>query len=144
MLFSDADGHKVVSTSTAGTVGKVHGFVVDPTRRMVVALELKKTESGDTLAWEDVTAFGADAVTVPDAERIGEASEAVAALTGKDHRLIGKRALSDAGDELGKVKDVAFDPETGEITGVVVDKEELVGGRLVGVGSYAVVIKASE
>ncbi len=142
MLFSEADGQKVVSNATAGTVGKVHGFVVDPASRQVVALELKKTDGGDTLAWEDIAAFGADAVTVADAEAIGEPSEAVAELTGKDHRLVGKRALSDGGDELGKVKDVVFDPENGAITGLVVEKEELAGERLIGVGSYAVVVKA--
>lgn len=142
MLFSEAEGHSVVSTATAGTVGKVRGFVVDPSSRQVVALELKKTDTGDTLAWADMTAFGADAVTVADADAIREADGPIADLSGKDHRLVGKRALSDGGDELGKVKDVEFDPATGEITGIVVGKEQLVGGRLVGVGSYAVVIRA--
>ncbi len=143
MLFSDANGHSVVSTATAGIVGKVHGFVVDPSSRQVVALELKKTDTGDTLAWADLTAFGADAVTVGDTEVIREADGDIAELTGKDHRLVGKRALSDGGDELGKVKDVAFDPATGAVTGIVVGKEELAGERLIGVGSYAVVIRAA-
>lgn len=142
MLFSDADGRQVVSTATAGTVGKVHGFVVDPASRQVVALELKKTDEGDTLAWTDIAAFGADAVTVDDAEVIREADGEIAELTGKDHRLVGKRVLSAVGDELGKVGDVAFDPESGAVTGLIVEKEELSGERLLGVGSYAVVIKA--
>ena len=63
MLFSDAKGRKVVSTSTAETVGKVREFVVDPASRSVIAIHLKKAESGETLRWSDITGFGEDAVT---------------------------------------------------------------------------------
>lgn len=142
MRFSDASGRKVVSTATADQVGKVGAFVVDPVSRRVVALELKKTDGGDTLPWENILAFGTDAVTVETVEKIGEHSEAVGELIGKDHHLVGKRTLSDSGDELGKVADVEFDPESGTVTSLMVGDSEIAGERLVGVGSYAVVVKA--
>ena len=64
MRFSEAKGHKVVSTDSAETVGKVAGFVVDPRSASVVALSLKKTgDHGTTLPWTGITAFGPDAVT---------------------------------------------------------------------------------
>jgi sporulation protein YlmC with PRC-barrel domain len=142
MLFSQAKNHKVVSASTADTVGKVTRFVVDPTTRSVVALRLKKTEEGDFLRWSDLTAFGADAVTVTDDTRIGDGGPDVQALDDKAHRVLGKRVLTTGGDELGKLEDVDFDPETGALTSLVVgDGAPIAASLLVGVGSYAVVVR---
>jgi uncharacterized protein YrrD len=143
-LFSEAKGRQVVSTSTADTVGKVHELVVDPATRSVLALELKKTASGDTLRYTDITAFGEDAVTVAGADAITEAGEDVAALLGKDHHLIGKRVLSSAGDDLGKVTDVEFAAESGRVTALHLESSEVSGQRLLGVGSYAVVVAAEQ
>ncbi len=140
--FSDADGRKVVSIADAGTVGRVSGFVVDPDGSRVVALHLKKTEGKvDTLRWSDVRAFGADAVTVAEASAVTETPADVDALSGKTHRLLGKRALSVAGDELGEVVDVEFDDASGVVGAVVLEDGTVVGCRLVGVGSYAVVLE---
>jgi uncharacterized protein YrrD len=142
MLFSDAKGRKVVSSSTAETVGRVSRFVVDPVTRAVVGIELKKTDQGDMLRWSDITAFGADAVTVTGPDRIGDGGEVVKALSGKAHRVLGKRVLTSTGDELGKVTDVDFDPETGVLLSLLVDSgPEVAASRLVGVGSYAVVVR---
>lgn len=141
MKFSEGRNHKVVSTSTADTVGKVHEYVVDPLTHAVLALQLKKTSDGDTLRWSDITAFGTDAVTVSGADTIGAPGADVTALTGKDHVLIGKRVLSNAGDELGHVKDVEFDAETGVLEELLLADATVAGARLVGVGSYAVVVK---
>lgn len=143
-LFSEAKGRKVVSTSTADTVGKVHELVVDPTTRTVLALELKKTGSGDTLRYSDITAFGEDAVTVSGADKITDAGADVVALLGKEHHLIGKRMLSSAGVELGTVTDVEFSPESGQVTAVHLDGALVSGHRLLGVGSYAVVVANEE
>jgi len=142
MLFSEATGHKVVSTSTAETVGKVDEFVIDPHSRRVVALELKKTDGGDTLTWSKIAAFGADAVTVTDAGAIAELDQEIAPLTGKHKRVIGKRVLTTIGDEVGKVADVDFDPATGALTTIVLDTMPVAAERLVGIGSYAVVVQA--
>jgi sporulation protein YlmC with PRC-barrel domain len=144
MLFSRAKGHKVVASSTAGTVGRVSGFVVDPVTRSVVALRLKKAERGDFLRWADLVAFGADAVTVTDDSVIGDGGPDVAALAGKAHRVLGKRVLTSGGDELGRVDDVDFDPGTGTVSALVLGKGgsgEVAGDRLLGIGSYAVVVR---
>ena len=66
MLLSEVRGHKVVSTSTAQTVGHIADLVIDPPRGRVVAITLKRAGRANTVPWEDITAFGADAVTVPD------------------------------------------------------------------------------
>ena len=142
MRFSDATGRQVVSTTTAETLGKVDEFIVDPSSHAVVAVRLKKAAEGDTLLWSDITAFGTDAVTVAGPERLTEPTEPVSALSGKDHRLLGKRVLATTGDEIGKLDDVEFDPETGVITALVLAGGDVAGIHLLGVGSYAVVVQA--
>jgi sporulation protein YlmC with PRC-barrel domain len=141
MRFSEATGRQVVSTSTAETVGRVDDFVVDPRRRAVVALSLKRTQGGDTLLWTDIAAFGADAVTVTSADKIVDAAPAIVALSGKEHRLVGKRVLTADGDDIGTVDDVEFDAGTGTITSLLLSSGDVEGARLVGVGSYAVVVR---
>jgi sporulation protein YlmC with PRC-barrel domain len=143
MLFSEARGRKVVSSSTASTVGKVSRLVIDPTTRAVAGVQLKKkTDRGDMLRWSDITAFGADAVTVTDADRVGDGGDTVQALSGKAHRVLGKRLLTSTGDELGKVADVDFDPVSGVLTALHVDDESVVDAAgLLGIGSYAVVVR---
>lgn len=142
MLFSEAKKHKVVSSSSAATVGKVSSFLVDPVTRSVLAMKLKKTEDGDFLRWSDITAFGVDAVTVTGADKIGDGGDDVKELSGKHHRVLGKRLLSSAGDELGKVEDVDFDPSTGALVALLAGTETVVAAeRLLGIGSYAVVVR---
>lgn len=143
MLFSESKGRKVVSTSTADTVGKIDEFVVDPASHSILALALKKTDHGDTLRWPDITAFGEDAVTVTGAERLTEADEAIHALGGKRNRMLGRRVLSTHGNELGTIADVEFAPDSGIITAIHLQDRQVEGVRLIGIGSYAVVVEAN-
>ncbi len=140
MLFSAARKHKVVNTSTAETVAKVSGFVVDAGRRQVVAVAVKGTKAGDVIEWPAITAFGADAVTVSSESAITTATGPVRDLAGKEHRIIGKLVLSTEGDALGEVTDVEFDGATGRISFVMVGGAPVAGDRLVGLGTYAVVV----
>ena len=142
MRFKEMKGHKIVDISTAETVGKVDEFIVDPAASRVVALKVGKSQSGGLiLRWEDLEAFGADAVTVSSAEQIGSGDDAINALLERDHALLGKRALSTRGDELGKIEDVEFDPSDGAVQALAVGDHDVAGGRLVGAGSYAVMLE---
>lgn len=142
MLFSKARKHKIVGTNTAETVARVKGFVVDPATRHVVALVVRKSKQGDTLPWTRIVGFGPDAVTVADESAIGPADEPIAALAGKSNTMLKKQAVSSYGDHIGTVTDVAFNGETGAIESVLVDGEPVPADRLLGVGSFAVVIEA--
>jgi sporulation protein YlmC with PRC-barrel domain len=142
MRFNHAKGRQVVSTATAATVGIVNEFVIDPQTRAVVALTLKKTDDADTLHWSDITAFGADAVTVSGTDKLIVAPPELVALSGKDHRILGKRVLTSTGDELGTVDDVEFEPDTGTITAIILADDQIAGVRLIGIGSYAVIVHA--
>ena len=140
MLLSEVGGHKVVSTSTAQTVGHIAGLVIDPRRGRVVAITLKRAGRANTVPWEDITAFGADAVTVPDETVAVEPSDTIRELNGTARRLPGKRLLSASGKELGALDDVAFDPTSGELTALLATGGELPADRLVDAGSYAVIV----
>lgn len=144
MLFSEARHRKIVSTTTADTVGRVDELLVDPQRHAILAINVGKADRGDTLRWQDLSAFGVDAVTVSDAEQISEADDEVKALSGKNHRIMGKRVLTTHGDELGSVADVEFEPSSGVITAIQLDGQQVEGVRLVGIGSYAVVVHPTD
>ena len=141
MLFSEAKRHPVMSTDSATTIGRLDRFVVDPATMSVIALQLKKTEGdGDTLHWGDQLAFGPDAITVEGPDVIVSAHGRAAELIARDCELLNKRVLTDGGTEIGKIKDIDFDPDTGHVQLLVTDRGDLPGERLVGCGSYAVVV----
>ncbi|MGA8846228.1 MAG: PRC-barrel domain-containing protein [Nocardioides sp.] len=146
MLYSDLKGRKLVDTSTADTAGKVDGFLLDPASRSVVALEFKKTDHGSTVAWSDLTAVGSDAVTVAGASVIVDAEGQLADLATKDGQVLKKRVLTEVGEDLGKVHDIDLDPQSGALLELIVgekkNRHSVAGSRLLGVGSYAVVVKA--
>lgn len=141
MLFSEATGRKVVSTADASTVGTVSGFVVDPASKRVVAVALAKTSGqGTMLPFDNIAAFGVDAVTVAAADAVVVPDERLTALSGKQHTILKKRALTTAGDEVGTVRDVEFDPADGTLVSIRLDDHTWNGQGLVGVGSYAVML----
>ncbi|WP_018638346.1 PRC-barrel domain-containing protein [Parafrankia elaeagni] len=142
MLFSEAAKRRVLSTKTAQSVGVLAGFVVDPTAARIAALRVKKSEGpGDILGWEDLTAFGQDVITVASAEAIADPHGRVADLLARPGELLGKRILTDAGNEIGTVTDVDFDPAEGKVLSLLTTAGRLAGDRLVGCGSYAVVVR---
>lgn len=143
MMFSAAKGHQIVDTSSADTVGTVSGFLVEPSTHSIVALRVKKTKTGEVIRWRDITAFGSEAVTIPSASVVTDTDAELEALADKARKLVKKRVLTSAGDELGTVKDVDFDPATGALTVFLLDGgPDVAADRLIGVGSYAVVVRA--
>ena len=141
MLVSETLGREVVTTDTAETIGQVADFVVDPRSRSIVAITVNKTKQGDTVLWGAISAFGADAVIVSGADALGEANDAVAALSAKAHRLVGKRVLDASGVDRGSVTDVEFDAQTGKLVTLLLTEGAAIGGQLlIGIGSYAAVV----
>ena len=142
MLFSEAHSRKVVSTDNASTVGKIDGFVVDPRLPGIVALAIAKSANGGSALPCNVIAVGPDAVTVASAEAVVVPDEQLTELADKSHGLLGKRVLSTAGIMLGAVRDVDFDPATGRLALLALDTGTVDAARLVGAGSYAVIVRA--
>jgi sporulation protein YlmC with PRC-barrel domain len=124
---------KIVDTSDASTIGRVKDICIDTSGPSVAAVVVKGAD-GDAIAFGDLIAIGADALTVGDASVV--AREAPDLPRASD--AYGTRVLDDAGRELGKVEDIQIEDD-GRISGVVVGGVTHTG-RLLGVGSYAVVV----
>jgi sporulation protein YlmC with PRC-barrel domain len=140
--FSEAKGHRVMSTSEAVTVGRVKSLVVDVPAARVIALQLRKTPGeGSVLTWGDMSAFGRDAITVESGDVITVPAGDLAWLSDKHHDPIGKRVLTTEGVELGAVQDIDFDLTDGSIVSVLTQTDEVDGTRLLDLGSYAIVVR---
>jgi uncharacterized protein YrrD len=143
--FKNAHGRKVVSRATAEVLGELSHMVVDTSRRHVAAIVVNKGKKHAFLVdWEHVSGFGPDAVMVEseDAVRSPTDDHEQAAADGK-LELVGKRALSERGNEHGPIADVEFDPDSGNIGSVLVGEERIAATDLLGVGSYAAVLAGS-
>ncbi|MFG2489067.1 PRC-barrel domain-containing protein [Streptomyces virginiae] len=141
MLFSLAKGRAVIALATAETLATVTGLAIAPTPARIAALRLKVKGTGTLVKWTDVQAFGPDAVTVRSADKIRTDSD-MSVPADKHHDPIGKRVLTDTGQDVGILGDVDFDETTGHIQRLIVGSQEIAGERLLGVGTYAVVIAA--
>lgn len=140
MRFTECLGRDVVTTSDAATIGTVAGFVVDPSSSRVAALVV---DGGDQpiVAWEDLASFGQDVVTLESRSAARSPEPGIERRTvDGDVQVVGARVLTDAGVEVGHVGDVEFDQADGRVVTVITDREQLDGGRLIGIGSYAVVV----
>jgi len=142
--FAAAAGRKVVSRASAEELGKLAHVVVDVQQRQVASLVIGKGRKALLVAWEDVSGFGPDAVMLVDESALyAPRDEGERAAADGKLDLVGKRALSDMGNDLGTVTDVAFDPSTGALETLVLGDREEPATSLLGAGSYAAVIRVA-
>ena len=143
MLLSEAQGRKVISTQSAEPMGHFNDLVIDMGHGQIAALSLAKTPGpGHLLPWSDVTAFGMDAVTAAGVELLRQPEGDLAELSDKRHTVHKKKVLTTQGLQIGTVRDVDFDPQTGRILALLLEDRPVTGDRLLGAGSYAVVVRA--
>lgn len=138
MLLSEARHRPIVATSTADTVGRVDGYAIEAGPARIVAVRVGKAD-GEMLPWDDLTAFGGDAITVAAPEKVRASS---GDDRGEDFDLLGKPALAETGAGLGTVTDAEFDPDSGIVTAVLTDTGRYDGSDLIGLGTYAAVFTA--
>lgn len=133
----------MVSRTSAEELGKLAHVVVDIKRRQVASLVVGKGRKAALIDWDQVSGFGPDAVMIADEGALYSPRDDLErdAADGK-LELVGKRVLSDKGNELGTLTDVAFDPETGAIETIVVGAGEAPADSLLGAGSFAVVVRS--
>ena len=142
--FIAAVGRKFVSRTSAEELGALTHAAVDVKKRQVTSLVTGKGRKAARVDWDQVSGFGPDAVMVADESALHAPRDdhESAAVDGK-LELIGKRVLSDMGEDLGEASDFVFDPATGAVETLVVGEKEVPATSLLGAGSYAVVVKAS-
>jgi sporulation protein YlmC with PRC-barrel domain len=141
--FAAASGRQVVSRASAEELGKLTHVVVDVKRSQVVSLVVGKGRKALLVAWEQVSGFGPDAVMVSNESALHPPRDdrERAAADGK-LEVVGKRALSDMGNDLGTVSDIVFDPRTGVLEALVLGDREEPATSLLGAGSFAAIVRA--
>jgi sporulation protein YlmC with PRC-barrel domain len=143
--FRNANGRKVVSRASARDLGAVSHLLVDADQRRIAAVVVGRGKKARLVDWAEVSGFGPDAVMVGDegALRSPVDDRERAGADGKLD-LVGKRALTKRGNELGTLDDVTFDPATGAVEMLRIGDREVPAGSLLGSGSYAVVLDAGQ
>ena len=142
--FRQANGRKVVSRATARDLGTVSHLLVDADERRITAVIVGRGKKARLVDWAQVSGFGPDAVMVADeaAMRAAVDDRERAGVDG-ELEMVGKRALTEQGNEVGTVDDVTFDSSTGAMETLRIGELEIPTGSLLGSGPYAVVLDAS-
>ncbi|MCE0536960.1 PRC-barrel domain-containing protein [Kineosporia rhizophila] len=139
--FSDISGNPVMDTSTATTVGRVEAPIIDPATQRVVGFRVKKSKGpGDVLLWSALAGLGPDAITVASTDKVAEPPEELKERSGRKLDVLKRPVLTEHGHPLGKIRDVEFDPADGRVTSLLLKDTFVDGGRLLGIGRYAVVV----
>lgn len=143
--FSAAVGRKVVSRASADEFGNIAHLVVDARSRHVSALVVGKRRKARLVDWGRLTGMGPDAAIVDGDDALREpADEREHVASEGKLEMLGKLALLETGNELGKIDDVVFDPESGQLLTIVVGSREHQASLLLGAGSYAIVLSDDE
>jgi uncharacterized protein YrrD len=141
--FAAAVGRKLVSRKSAEELGELAHFVVDVKLRRIALLIAGKRRKALLVAWEDVSGFGPDAVIVTDESvMFSPRDDRERAAVDGELELLGKRALSEIGDDLGTVTDVVFDTSSGAVETIVLGDREEPAASLLAAGSFAAIIRA--
>lgn len=145
MRWTEARGREVLDTTTAQTVGTLDMLVIDPDRAAITALVV----DDDIIEWSDAGGIGRDAVTISDGNvrRDPQQPREQAAADGTADP-VDKLVLTDDGFALGTLVDLEIDAESGTLLALHCAHEgryqRLEGQRLMGIGSYAVVVTGTE
>lgn len=140
--FTAAEGRAVVAADTADDIGEIKGFVVDTSASRVEGVHIAgRGRRAEILPWSSIRSFGDDAVIAEAADAADRASDDREKEAARGNIvLLGTRVLSTEGFELGTVDDAMFDPDSGDITGILTDAGHIGPERLRSLGSYALVV----
>jgi uncharacterized protein YrrD len=143
--FRGSVGRKVVSRTSAQELGAVNHLLVDDQQRKVASIVLGRGKKARFIDWAQISGFGPDAVMVADETslRVPADERERAAAEGK-LELVGKRTLSELGNELGPIDDVTFDASSGALEDLAIGDRRLPAASLLGSGSYAAVVDKSQ
>lgn len=146
MLLSTTLGEKVVSKTTAETLGTVDGVVIDANGAEITALRLGKGRKAKIVPWGQVAGVGTAAAIVEHDDALRDPHDGVEQrYAGGDIALIGALVLSDRGNSLGAITDVEYDDETGKLTTIRTSQSHVVDAdRLRAVGTFAWVVAGDE
>jgi len=143
--FRAVAGRKVISRASAQELGTVGHLLVDAQERRVTAVIIGRGKKARLADWSALSGFGPDAVMVGDDSALRPAADdrEGAAADGR-LEIVGRRALTEHGNDLGIVEDVLFDPRSGALDSLRVGDRDVPASALLGAGSYAAVFDADQ
>jgi sporulation protein YlmC with PRC-barrel domain len=134
-----------MSRASANEVGSVGHLLVDAQQRRVAAIVIGHGKKAQLVDWAQLSGFGPDAIMVVDEAALRPpADDRERAAVEGSLELVGKRALSERGNELGQIDDVTFDAATGALEDLLIGDRRVPAGTLLGNGSYAAVLDESQ
>jgi sporulation protein YlmC with PRC-barrel domain len=143
--FRQSVGRKVVSRASAKELGAVNHLLVDAQQRAIAAIIVGRGKKARLVEWAQLSGFGPDAVMVVDDGALRPAADdRERAAADGNLELVGKRALSERGNELGKIDDVTFDAQSGALEDLVIGDRNVPAAALLGTGSYAAVVDKNQ
>lgn len=142
--FRQVNGRKVVSRGSAGDLGAVSHLLVDAGGRRIATVVIGRGKRARLVEWAQLSSFGPDAIMVADEVSLRPPADG-RERAGADGKLemVGKRALTERGNDLGTIDDVTFDAGTGTLEMLQIGDREIPSGALLSSGPYAVVLDAS-
>jgi uncharacterized protein YrrD len=143
--FRQSVGRKVVSRASAKELGAVNHLLIDAQQREVAAIVIGRGKKARLVDWAQLSGFGPDAVMVIDEGALRPPVDG-RERDGADGKLefVGKKALSERGNELGNIDDVTFDAQSGALEDLVIGERSVPAGALLGSGSYAAVLDKNQ
>jgi len=140
MRWKQAIGKEVINTESAETIGKVDGLIADHESSSIVGFVV-----GDkVVTWSDSGGMGQDAVTVQKTSMVREpSSEREQGAIDGEFDPLGKTVITEDGLAMGSVNNIDFDSSSGAINRVLLADDDIAGDRLIGIGSYAVIVSSS-
>ncbi|MGW1600479.1 PRC-barrel domain-containing protein [Streptomyces eurythermus] len=139
MMFTQVQGLPVITADEAEPLGRVESLTIDAPTGSIACLRLSGAPRHITaIAWHAVEAVGRDAVIV----RSRAAADPGQGSLPAHQEALGRRVLTEHGAAHGTVKDIAFDNTTGRVRTLYTALGDISGDRLLGIGSYAVVVRA--
>ncbi|MET9356675.1 PRC-barrel domain-containing protein [Streptomyces sp. NPDC006617] len=135
MLFTEVCGLPVVPQEGTAPLGTVTSLDVDVVSGSVSHVRWRggRFRRESVLPWDAVHSVGPGAVRV---------RSAAAEQVPPHHDLLGRRILTETGTERGTVLDVAFDTLSARLLALFTTRGELPPDRLLGLGDYALVVRA--
>lgn len=136
MHLSELRGRRVVSRSSAETLGTVSDVFLTLGPPTVSALYIGKGRKGESVPWSQIVGIGPDAVVVTDDESANAEAEGASPS--------GRLLLSELGNAVGAVTDVEFDESSGQLISLATEAALVEGDRIIADGPYALIVAARD
>jgi uncharacterized protein YrrD len=136
MHLSELRGRRVVSRSSAETLGTVSDVFLTLGPPTVSAIQVGKGRKGEAVPWGQIVGIGPDAVVVADDESANAEADGASPT--------GRLLLSELGNAVGAVTDVEFDETNGLLISLATEAALIEGDRIIADGPYAIIVAARD